>query len=132
MLSLSKYNRVHKCSISHFLLYSVDTKILPFAYHFSRFEAVISPISQTQQPYKYRSIAVRIMRYNQFMQYLETRQQDNLLYFLHSQSNQGKDRLDKDWNFTKSWACPTFSRFNAMPVKITKKILWLVLPDEIC
>ena len=51
------------------------------------------------------------MRYNQFMQYLETRQQDNLLYFLHTQSNQGKDRLDKDWNFTKSWACPTFSRF---------------------
>ena len=72
------------------------------------------------------------MRYSQFKQYLETRQQDNLLYFLHTQSNQGKDRLDKDWNFTKSWAYPTFSRFNAMPVKITKKILWLVLPDEIC
>ena len=26
---------------------------------------------------------------------------------------------------------PTFSSFNAMSTKITKKILWLVFPDEI-
>ena len=26
----------------------------------------------------------------------------------------------------------TFSSFNAMATKITKKILWLVFPDEIC
>ena len=27
---------------------------------------------------------------------------------------------------------PTFSSFNALPAKVTKKQLWLVLPDEIC
>ena len=31
-----------------------------------------------------------------------------------------------------TWIKPIFSRFNAMPTKITKNLLWLLLPHEMC
>ena len=38
-------------------------------------------------------------------------------------------RMDMDWNLKKLGYF--FSSFNATPAKIAKKLLWLVLPDEI-
>ena len=39
-------------------------------------------------------------------------------------------RIEMGWNLKK--LDQTFSSFNVMPTKITKKLLWLVLSDENC